>query len=275
MDDGIRVTPNGNSSSGINNSVGGGVGDVNELRNRFGRRYNQYDHLDGNNSIHAKESLRRTTPSSSPSTNTTSTSTTANASNTSHATSSTSSRSNYINNNTNANANSKGENEGKEKEKEKEKDDEDEGEDNTTPSSFSCRICLDTARDPVVTRCGHLYCWPCLHEWLSQKEECPVCKAGVTKENIIPLYITEETTDPREQEVPTRPQAERPPNLSNNGHFRNFFNNQFGVPFFQFEMNFGGGGNDANLTEEQRRMNREAHRWLLFGLLVLVLLFWF
>lgn len=30
-------------------------------------------------------------------------------------------------------------------------------------SLFECNICLELARDPVVTLCGHLYCWPCLY----------------------------------------------------------------------------------------------------------------
>ena len=28
---------------------------------------------------------------------------------------------------------------------------------------FECHICLELAHDPVVTLCGHLYCWPCLY----------------------------------------------------------------------------------------------------------------
>ena len=28
---------------------------------------------------------------------------------------------------------------------------------------FDCHICYDTAREPVVTLCGHLYCGPCLY----------------------------------------------------------------------------------------------------------------
>jgi hypothetical protein len=30
-------------------------------------------------------------------------------------------------------------------------------------SSFDCNICLELARQPVVTSCGHLFCWPCLY----------------------------------------------------------------------------------------------------------------
>ncbi|KAL7488083.1 hypothetical protein ACHAW6_013676 [Cyclotella cf. meneghiniana] len=32
---------------------------------------------------------------------------------------------------------------------------------------FICSICLETvSNEPVVTRCGHLYCWRCLYQWL-------------------------------------------------------------------------------------------------------------
>lgn len=29
---------------------------------------------------------------------------------------------------------------------------------------FECNICLELAQDPVVTQCGHLYCWPCIYK---------------------------------------------------------------------------------------------------------------
>mmetsp|Transcript_40905 Transcript_40905/g.131551 ORF Transcript_40905/g.131551 Transcript_40905/m.131551 type:complete len:112 (+) Transcript_40905:81-416(+) len=32
---------------------------------------------------------------------------------------------------------------------------------------FECNICLEAAAEPVVTRCGHLFCWACLHQWLN------------------------------------------------------------------------------------------------------------
>ena len=27
---------------------------------------------------------------------------------------------------------------------------------------FECNICLEQAHEPVVTFCGHLFCWSCL-----------------------------------------------------------------------------------------------------------------
>lgn len=67
------------------------------------------------------------------------------------------------------------------------------------PTDFDCNICLETVQDPVVTFCGHLYCWPCIYKWLEvqgasseteepQPQQCPVCKAQVCRSTLVPLY---------------------------------------------------------------------------------------
>lgn len=76
---------------------------------------------------------------------------------------------------------------------------------------FECNICFDDATEPVVTRCGHLYCWACLSSWLDRGQlECPVCKAGVSCENVIPLYGRGDTTKRDCRTSTQRPRAERP-----------------------------------------------------------------
>nr|XP_040054132.1 E3 ubiquitin-protein ligase RNF185 isoform X1 [Gasterosteus aculeatus aculeatus] len=81
-------------------------------------------------------------------------------------------------------------------------------------STFECNICLDTAKDAVISLCGHLFCWPCLHQWLEtrpNRQVCPVCKAGISRDKVIPLYGRGSTgqQDPRER-TPPRPQGQRP-----------------------------------------------------------------
>ncbi|GAV67631.1 zf-C3HC4_2 domain-containing protein [Cephalotus follicularis] len=62
---------------------------------------------------------------------------------------------------------------------------------------FDCNICLDPANEPVVTLCGHLYCWPCIYKWLlvqsaslasDEPPQCPVCKADISHTTMVPLY---------------------------------------------------------------------------------------
>lgn len=83
-------------------------------------------------------------------------------------------------------------------------------------SFFDCNICLDLATDPVVTCCGHLFCWPCLYRWLhvhSDAKECPVCKGEVTIKNVTPIYgrgnNTREPEEDSSLEIPLRPHARR------------------------------------------------------------------
>lgn len=81
---------------------------------------------------------------------------------------------------------------------------------------FDCNICLDLSRDPVVTCCGHLFCWPCLYRWLhlhSDAKECPVCKGEVTLKSVTPIYGRGNNIRGPEEDsalkIPPRPQARR------------------------------------------------------------------
>ena len=60
----------------------------------------------------------------------------------------------------------------------------------SSENPWSCSICLsDSPTEPVVTPCGHLYCWPCIFKWLeSDRDTCPDCKAGITKARLVPIY---------------------------------------------------------------------------------------
>ncbi|XP_072163419.1 E3 ubiquitin-protein ligase RNF185-like [Diadema setosum] len=110
-------------------------------------------------------------------------------------------------------------------------------------SLFECNICLDTAKDAVVSRCGHLFCWPCLYQWLEtrpNRQVCPVCKAGISRDKVIPLYGRGSTNqqDPRDK-MPPRPQGERH-EPETQGPFQGFgfgdsgFHMSFGIGAFPF-----------------------------------------
>jgi E3 ubiquitin-protein ligase RNF5 len=89
---------------------------------------------------------------------------------------------------------------------------------------FDCKICLDLAKDPVVTCCGHLFCWPCIYRWLylsssrTRTKECPVCKGEVSDKDVIPIYGSGNNDEVRNRDegsssgarqIPRRPNARR------------------------------------------------------------------
>ncbi|MFS7903733.1 putative transcription factor C2H2 family [Helianthus anomalus] len=86
-------------------------------------------------------------------------------------------------------------------------------------SFFDCNICLDLASEPVVTCCGHLFCWPCIYRWLflhSHAKQCPICKGEVTMKTITPIYsrsnvphVTKVIDPNSSYKIPSRPPAHR------------------------------------------------------------------
>ncbi|KAE8679882.1 RNF185 protein [Hibiscus syriacus] len=122
---------------------------------------------------------------------------------------------------------------------------------NGDAGNFECNICFDLAQDPIVTLCGHLFCWPCLYKWLhvhSRSHECPVCKALVEEEKLVPLYGRgKSSTDPRSKSIPgvnipNRPAGQRPETAPPPDP------NQFPQNGFGFMGGLGGFGGFAPVT---------------------------
>lgn len=88
-------------------------------------------------------------------------------------------------------------------------------------TEFECNICLSSAHNPIVTECGHLYCWACIYQWLNTNRThltCPVCKSGISEDNVIPVFTkgkrSEETMGNEENGgegtgIPPRPRGRR------------------------------------------------------------------
>lgn len=100
---------------------------------------------------------------------------------------------------------------------------------------FECNICFELAEDPVVTLCGHLYCWPCLYQWLqmhSRSHECPVCKALIQEEKLVPIFGRGKLSlDPRSRSIPEvgiphRPAGQRPETAPAPPPYTNYFHQE-------------------------------------------------
>uniref|UniRef100_A0A3Q3QLX9 RING-type E3 ubiquitin transferase n=1 Tax=Monopterus albus TaxID=43700 RepID=A0A3Q3QLX9_MONAL len=106
-------------------------------------------------------------------------------------------------------------------------------------ATFECNICLDTARDAVISMCGHLFWYETRRGGGGESQQCPVCKAGISREKVIPLYGRGSSSqeDPR-LKTPPRPQGQRTEPESRGGMFQGFgdtgFHMSFGIGAFPF-----------------------------------------
>lgn len=152
-------------------------------------------------------------------------------------------------------------------------------------NSYECNICFETASDAVVSLCGHLYCWPCLHQWLETrpyKTVCPVCKAAIDRDKVIPVYNRGNYAqqDPRDK-IPARPAGQRqePEDTFPGIRFDRQFQLSFGFGAFPFglfmssenENRRPAGGVQVNNRQENGD-DHVASRFFLF--MAVIFLFW-
>eukprot|EP01113_Clastostelium_recurvatum_P040459 TRINITY_DN6292_c0_g2_i1.p1 TRINITY_DN6292_c0_g2~~TRINITY_DN6292_c0_g2_i1.p1 ORF type:complete len:219 (-),score=48.36 TRINITY_DN6292_c0_g2_i1:106-762(-) len=180
-----------------------------------------------------------------------------------------------------------------------------EGESGEESSMFDCNICLEESAQPVITMCGHLYCWPCVYRWMHMRNTqpaCPVCKTPITTDKLIPLYGRgKENTDPRArppEDIPSRPQGhnEPPPQQNNQYGWGGFggapvaagpfggvsfggvglFPSLFGLQFQAFPTPGQGAGGFFNLPADQEPPQGLLSRVLfMFSVFVLFFLIFF
>lgn len=156
---------------------------------------------------------------------------------------------------------------------------------------FSCNICYDMASEPVVTLCGHLYCWPCLYRWLqvqSHCRTCPVCKAGVERDKVVPIYGRGGNEDPRgktkdvaDVQIPARPAGQRPAPVLRNALVHQGVNPNahqgLGIlpTLFGAQIGGGQGGYNEPLTPEQQHQAFLSRLLLMLGSFVIMCLLLF
>ncbi|XP_018497141.1 E3 ubiquitin-protein ligase RNF170-like [Galendromus occidentalis] len=75
---------------------------------------------------------------------------------------------------------------------------------------WQCTICLDEARNAVVTTCGHLSCWGCPYGWVTEGtmgQCCPLCRSRINIFRSTPIYGSETDDAGQAEGIPQRPGA--------------------------------------------------------------------
>eukprot|EP00899_Mesostigma_viride_P012116 jgi/Mesvir1/20905/Mv07979-RA.1 len=63
------------------------------------------------------------------------------------------------------------------------------GGDSAKRLEVQCSICLDVIKQMSSTRCGHVFCAPCIGEALSKSKTCPTCREKLKPKDVHRVYI--------------------------------------------------------------------------------------
>ncbi|RLN50089.1 hypothetical protein BBJ28_00008250 [Nothophytophthora sp. Chile5] len=78
----------------------------------------------------------------------------------------------------------------------------------------TCPICMDAFRAPKITKCGHIFCWPCILRYLSLTDKywrrCPMCFESVQKGHLRSVQLQQLQLPPHADSNVTFQFLERP-----------------------------------------------------------------
>ncbi|XP_055304844.1 uncharacterized protein LOC129569731 [Sitodiplosis mosellana] len=63
---------------------------------------------------------------------------------------------------------------------------------NNDKDTLECPICYESVsdRDPVTTKCGHLFCSACIKQTIKKLKKCPICNVSAKSADLRRIYLT-------------------------------------------------------------------------------------
>ncbi|CAO3567260.1 unnamed protein product [Mortierella alpina] len=56
-------------------------------------------------------------------------------------------------------------------------------------SDYHCPICRALIKEAFISRCGHSFCYLCITQHLGEKQDCPMCRSTLTRDQIFPNFL--------------------------------------------------------------------------------------
>lgn len=55
-------------------------------------------------------------------------------------------------------------------------------------SQGECSLCLSQRTNSTICPCGHVFCWYCIQDWVTEKPECPLCRVHCEQSDLLAVY---------------------------------------------------------------------------------------
>lgn len=84
------------------------------------------------------------------------------------------------------------------------------GQKDCSSKEYMCNICYLPPKDPVLTHCGHLFCWRCIYIWsqsIGGCKFCPTCRSRMSIDEVISVLAAE--SEKEDAKCPPRPANHR------------------------------------------------------------------
>ncbi len=80
-------------------------------------------------------------------------------------------------------------------------------------SQEDCPVCLDTLKEPVITKCAHHFCAPCIERVIDTQRKCPMCRAELESFSSTTVKPAKETSGralpPTQEDVANKASLEK------------------------------------------------------------------
>ena len=150
----------------------------------------------------------------------------------------------------------------------------------SSESKWICKICLGDLKQPVVTQCGHVFCWKCMYRWWQQEKSCPVCMGGIPTSgppHLNRIYGHDDNDNDNKEskdnddDIPNPPRANRddpPPRRNRNNGFEIQFFGGFQIFDFLFDAIQS---NQGQYASYQDQMDDYISKGIIIFLVIIVL----
>ncbi|XP_047329763.1 E3 ubiquitin-protein ligase RNF4-like [Impatiens glandulifera] len=54
---------------------------------------------------------------------------------------------------------------------------------------FCCPVCMDSLKNEMSTKCGHIFCMKCIKQTITVQGKCPTCRQRITMKDTFKIYL--------------------------------------------------------------------------------------